>query len=148
MKFTLKSFKVVLHTGLNVYRESSGGSWFVSWCVISCQKEDLLHGPILFPFNFLIPIQSNMHCWWVEINESSKYKPYYNIGDLSKSTFWYHSNDTKGNPWVMLRLHYPISDSFGCLHITVYLELCYKPLGILQRVTNRQKVHISSHGLL
>ena len=28
------------------------------------------------------------------------------------------------------------------------LQLCYKPLGILQTVTNRQKVHMSSHGLL
>ena len=25
------------------------------------------------------------------------------------------------------------------------LQLCYKPLGILQRVTKSQKVHISSH---
>ena len=25
------------------------------------------------------------------------------------------------------------------------LQLCYKPLGILQRVANSQKVHISSH---
>ena len=28
------------------------------------------------------------------------------------------------------------------------LQLCYKPLGILQRVTKSQKVHISSHDLL
>ena len=38
-------------------------------------------------------------------------------------------------------------------HPTVYtlpftLQLCYKPLGILQRVTKSQKVHISSHDLL
>ena len=26
------------------------------------------------------------------------------------------------------------------------LQLCYKPLGILQRVTKSQQVHISSHG--
>ena len=25
------------------------------------------------------------------------------------------------------------------------LQLCYKPLGIMQRVTKSQKVHISSH---
>ena len=35
-------------------------------------------------------------------------------------------------------------------HPTIYtlpftLQLCYKPLGILQRVTKSQKVHISSH---
>ena len=28
------------------------------------------------------------------------------------------------------------------------LQLCYKPLGILQRVTKNQKVHISSHDVL
>ena len=28
------------------------------------------------------------------------------------------------------------------------LQLCYKPLGILQRVTKSQKVHISSHDKL
>ena len=28
------------------------------------------------------------------------------------------------------------------------LQLCYKPLGILQRVTKSQKVHISSHDIL
>ena len=47
-----------------------------------------------------------------------------------------------------------------CIHIsqfmthpTVYalpftLQLCYKPLGVLQRVTKSQKVHISSQGVL
>ena len=38
-------------------------------------------------------------------------------------------------------------------HLAVYtllftLKLCYKPLGILQRVTKSQKVHISSHDVL
>ena len=28
------------------------------------------------------------------------------------------------------------------------LQLCYKPLGILQRVTKNQKVHVSSHDKL
>ena len=28
------------------------------------------------------------------------------------------------------------------------LQLCYKPLGILQRITKNQKVHISSHDVL
>ena len=36
------------------------------------------------------------------------------------------------------------------IHLVVYtlpftLQLCYKPLGILQRENNSQKVHISSH---
>ena len=38
-------------------------------------------------------------------------------------------------------------------HLAIYtllftLQLCYKSLGILQRVTKRQKVHISSHDKL
>ena len=38
-------------------------------------------------------------------------------------------------------------------HTAVYtlpftLQLCYKPLGILQRVTKSQRVHISSHDRL
>ena len=80
--------------------------------------------------------------------KSPKYKLNDNIGDFSRTTFWYHSNDTKGNPWVMLCWHCPINDSSGCLHITVTLQLCYKPLGILQGVTKTQKVHISSHDVL
>ena len=39
------------------------------------------------------------------------------------------------------------------IHPAVYtlsftLQLCYKALGILQRVTKSQKVHISSHDVL
>ena len=66
---------------------------------------------------------------------------------MTKTAFWYHSNDTKRNPWVVLCSQCPVSDSSGCLHITVYLAV-YKPLGILQRVTKSQKVHISSHDVL
>ena len=38
-------------------------------------------------------------------------------------------------------------------HLAIYtllftLQLCYKPLGILQRVTKSQKLHISSHDVL
>ena len=62
-----------------------------------------------FPSKFyqivcLIPIENNMHCCWIEIEERLKYK-LYNIEDLSKITFWYHSNDTK----VMLCSHWAIN---------------------------------------
>ena len=106
---------------------------------------------LIFPLNNFyqsvpIPIQNNIHCWWIEIKKSSKYKLNDNIGDLSKTTFWYHSNDTKRNPWVIFCSHWPINDWSSCLPFT--LQLCYKPLGILQRVTKSQKVHISSHDVL
>ena len=81
-----------------------------------------------FPCNFCqsvfqIAIQNNMHCWWIEIKESPKYKLHENIWDLSKTTFLYHNNDTKRNRWVILCSHCPISHSFSCLHITVYLAV-------------------------
>ena len=78
---------------------------------------------LIFPLhNFYesvpIPIQNNMHCWWIEIKKSPKYKLNDNIGDFSKTTFCYHSNDTNRNLWVMMCSHCPINDSSGWLHIT------------------------------
>ena len=69
---------------------------------------------LIFPLNNFyesvpIQIQNNMHCWWIEIKKSPKFKLKDNIGDLSKTTFWYHRNDTKRNPWVMLCSHCPIT---------------------------------------
>ena len=55
--------------------------------------------------------------------EIPKYKLYDNIGYLPKTAFWYHSNDTKRNPWIMLYSHLPINDSSGYLNITVYLAV-------------------------
>ena len=54
---------------------------------------------------------------------NAEYKFYNNIGDLSVRSFWYRSNDTKRNPWVMLCSHCPINDSFDYLHTTVYLAV-------------------------
>ena len=76
-------------------------------------------------FNFLcnfydstcpIPIQNNMHWWWIEIKENHKYKLYGNAGNLSKTTFWNHRSETKRNPWVILCSHCPINNSSGYLH--------------------------------
>ena len=123
--------EVVLLTGLNVHRETSGGSRFVTNSLLVCYKwskaRSSLYTSLVFLVTFTtacpIPIQNNMHCWWIEVKEIPKYKLSDNIGYLSKTTFWYHSNDTKRNPWVMLCSHCPISDSSGCLHITVYLAV-------------------------
>ena len=46
----------------------------------------------------------------------------------------------------MFRSHWPINGSSGFLPFT--LQFCCKPLGILQKVTKSQKVHISSHDVL
>ena len=123
--------KVTLHNGLNVYRGSSGGCRFVINSLLVCYKWSqtrsfsctnlisLLASIKVCP----IPIQNNMHCWWTKIKGSPEYKIYDNTKDLSKTAFWYHSNDTKRNPWVMLCSHCPISDSCACFHNTVYLPV-------------------------
>ena len=62
------------------------------------------------------------NCW---TNKRSRLEPwfYINIGNLSIRSLWYHSNDTKRNPWVMLYSHCPINDSSGYLHNIVYLAV-------------------------
>ena len=60
-------------------------------------------------------------------------------------SFWYHSNNTKRNPWVMCVHIAQLMTHPAMYTIPFTLQLCYKPLGILQRVTKSQKVHISSH---
>ena len=130
--FSNALLKVVLHSGLNVYRENSGGSRFVTHSLLALYKWTQTRSTscinLIFPLNNFyqsvpIQIQNNMHCWWIEIKKISKYKLNDNIGDLSKTTFWYRSNDTKINPWVMLCSHCSINDSSGSLHITVYLAV-------------------------
>ena len=128
---TQKVLKVGLHTGLNAYRKTPGGTQFVTssllvYCEWSKTRSASCTNLILsvtFTKVCPIPIQNNMHWWWIEIKEIRKYKRYDNNGDLSKTTFWYHSNDTKRNPWVMLCSHCPINDSSGYLHVTVYLAV-------------------------
>ena len=152
--FSNALLKVVLHTHLNVYWESPGGSRFVTYNLLVLykwsQKRSTSCTNLIFPLNNFyqsvpIPFQNYMHCWWIKIKKSPKYKLNDSIGDLSKTAFWYHSNDTKRNPWLC------------CVHIAQFpavytlpftLQLCYKAIGILQRVTKSQKVYISSHNVL
>ena len=94
-------------------------------------------------------IQNNSNYWiettQIEIEESPQYKFYNNIGDLSIRSFWYHNSDTKRNPWVCY-VHIAQLMTHSAIYTTPFtLQLCYKPLGILQRVTKSQKVHISNH---
>ena len=66
--------------------------------------------------------------------DSPQHKFYINTGYLP---IW--------NPWAMLCSHCPINDLSAIYTIPFILQLCYKPLGILLRVTKSQKVHISNH---
>ena len=148
--------KVVLHTGLNTYKETSGGSQPVTSSLLVCYElsktRSISCTNLIFPVTFTkvcqIPIQNNMHSWWIEIKEIRKYKRYNNFGDLSKATFWYHSNDNKRNPWVVMCSNCQLMTHPAIYTLPFTLQLCYKPLGILQRVTKSQKVHISSHDKL
>ena len=89
---------------------------------------------------------------WVQIVD--------NIEDLSIGSFWYHSKRHQENPLGYVLFTFPHVRGalwLCCVHIcqlmthsAVFtlpfsLQLCYKPLGILQRVTKSQKVHFSSH---
>ena len=107
--------KVILHTGLNFFRESSIGSRFVIDSLL-CYKWSQTRSSSCTNFISLLTfikvcpvlIQNNMHCWWTEIKENSKYKLYGNIEHLSKITFWYYSNDTKRNLWGAEEVGLPI----------------------------------------
>ena len=156
--------KAVLLTVLNVHREISGSARFVTnillvyykWSKIRSSSYTTLVFPVTFTKVCPITIQSNMHSSWIEINEIPKFKLYDNIGDLSKTTF--------------LCMTMTPREALGlcCVHIAqlmthpaIYtlpftLQLCYKPLHILQTVTKKplhilqtatksQKIHISSH---
>ena len=93
-----------------------------------------------------IPIQNHVHCKWIETKESPKYKPFDNIKDLSKRTFWYKAKGvTKRNPWVMLCSHRQLMTHSAIYTLPFTLQLrCCKPLDILQWETKNHKVHISN----
>ena len=70
-RFSNALLKVVGHTGLNVHRESSGGSQFVTQSLLVLYKWSQTRSTsctnLIFPLNNFyqsvpIPIQNNMHC--------------------------------------------------------------------------------------
>ena len=123
--------KVVLQTGLNWYRGTSGGSQIVTGSLLVCYEWSKTRSTscinLIFWVTFTkvcpILIQNNMHWSWIEIKEIPKYKLDDHIEDMSKRTFLYHSNDTKKNPCVVLRSHCPINNSPGYLHVTIYIAI-------------------------
>ena len=101
---------------------------------------------LIFPVTFIkvcsLPIQNNMHCWWIETNfmimlEICQKQPFDIIAMTPRGIL--------GLCCVHI-LQLMIHTAIYTLSFT--LQLCYKPLGILQRVTKSQKVHISSHDAL
>ena len=83
-----------------------------------------------------------------------------NIEDMSKRSFWYHSEWHQDEPlgYVVFTLpHVRGTLWLWCVHIAQLmthpsdytlaftLQLCYKPLRALQRVAKSLKVHFSSY---
>ena len=76
--------KIVLHTGLNAYRESSGDSRFVTNFILAffkwSQRRSTSCTNLIFAITFikvhmcLVPLQNHMEWWWNYIKESPKYK--------------------------------------------------------------------------
>ena len=48
----------------------------------------------------------------------------------------------------MLYSHYPISDSSGCFHITVYFAIMLQASWHITEATDSQKIHMLSHDAL
>ena len=125
----------VLLTELNVHTESSGGSRFVTkrFFVLKVVTNNIyFRQQYDFPFKvivmWLILIQRNTYCQWIEIKESPEYIFYDNIGDSSIRSFWYQSNDTKRNSWVGFCSHCPTNDSptiSTLVYLTVMLQVCW-----------------------
>ena len=53
--------------------------------------------PLTFKKVWLILIQINMYCQWIQTDESHEHKFYDKIGDLSLGSFWYHNNHCTKN---------------------------------------------------
>ena len=89
-------WKVVLHTRLSVYRESSGDSWFVTDNLLvyykwSKTKIYFIH-QFDFPSKFYpsvcpLPFQNNIHCWWIEIKKDLNTNFIIKLGICPKKPF-------------------------------------------------------------
>ena len=148
--------KLVLHTGLNAYRESSGDSPFVTNFLLVfykwSQTRSISCTNLIFHVTF-IKVCAQYPFKTTRNDDELRYRKALNtnfmiIGNLTKRNFWYRSYDTKKNLWVMLCWHYPINDSSGYFHITVYLAVMLQASWNTAKVTKSQKVHISCHDWL
>ena len=126
--------KIVLHTDLNAYRERSDDSRFVTNFLLVffkwSQTSSISCTNLTYPVTFIkvcAQYQFKITCNDDELRLRKALNTNFVItGNLTKATFWYESNDTKRNPWVMLRSHCPINDSYGYFQITVYLAVILK----------------------
>ena len=109
----LRGFLVCYKTFLGVLKVVTNNIYFR-------QQYDFPLKVIIIWLILILLNQRNTHCQWIEIKVSLEYIFYDNFGDLSIWSFWYHGNDTKRNPRVMLCSHCPINDSSCYLQTTVY----------------------------
>ena len=81
----------------------------------------------------------------IQIKESPQYKNSINTGDLS-IRFLDIITVTPRETLGLCCVHIAQLMTHPAIYTLPFtLQLCYKPLGILQRVTKSQKVHISDH---
>ena len=94
---------------------------------------------------WLILIQKNTYCLWIETEKYREYKFYDNIGELAIRFF----DIIAMTPREALGLycgHFAQLNIDTAIYTLLFtLQSCYKPLGIPQMVTKSQKLHISSH---
>ena len=99
MKSFAKGFESRSAHWFKCIEKNSVDSQFETNTLMVCYKQDhKVTNKIYFihQFNFLcnfyespcpIPIQNNMHWWWIEIKENHKYKLYGNTGNCQKQPF-------------------------------------------------------------
>ena len=119
--------EIVLHTVLNEYRESTENSRSVTNFFLVLYKwshtRSISCTSFTFPVTFIKVCAQYLLktiCNDDELRQrNALITNFMIIGNLTKATFWYHSNGTKRNSWVMLCSHYPFKDSSNYFHITV-----------------------------
>ena len=149
--------KVFLHSGLNAYRNSWRGFRFVASSFLvyykSYQTKSISCTDLIFPITFIkvcpITIQNNMCCWGIEIKKKPKYKINGNIEDLpNKNRFDIIATTLRKTIWLCC-VHIPqLMTHSGVYTLPPTLQLCYKSLGILRRVTTSQEAQISGLDVL
>ena len=123
--------RIVLHTDLNAYRESSGDSRFVTNFLLVffkwSQTSSISCTNLTYPVTFIKVCAQYLFKITCNNDELSQRKAlntnFATIRNLTKTAFWYESNDTKRNPWVMLRSHCPVNDSSAISKLPFTLQL-------------------------
>ena len=92
-----------------------------------------------------IPIQNNMHYWWIEKRKDLKTIFMIIFEIFQKEPFDIITMTPTGTLGLCCARIAQLMTHPAVYTLPFTLQLCYKLLGILQKVTKSQMVHISSH---